>query len=221
MTAARDEVLKRVRGALPSRPAAAEPAAAILRQYRQHGDFDRLQTLELFAERLRDYHATVEAVGRQDVAAAVDRICSMACLERLAVPPGLPARWRPREGHVIDDEGLTAHDLDALDGALTGCAVAIAETGTIILDGQRLSGRRILTLVPDHHICIVRSDQIVQLVPEALAVVGPSVQQHGVPITLISGPSATSDIELSRVEGVHGPRHLHVLIVEERRHESS
>jgi L-lactate dehydrogenase complex protein LldG len=114
---------------------------------------------------------------------------------------------------VVVDDGLTATQLDAIGGAVTGCAVAIAETGTLVLDGQGASGRRVITLVPDHHICIVAADQIVEQVPEAITALAPAVQQHGVPVTLISGPSASSDIELSRVEGVHGPRHLLVLIV--------
>jgi L-lactate dehydrogenase complex protein LldG len=115
---------------------------------------------------------------------------------------------------VVNDEDLTAHQLDAIDAAVTGCAGAIAETGTIILDGQGESGRRLITLVPDHHVCIVAAEQISGSVPEAVAGLAPAVHEHGVPITLVSGPSASSDIELSRVEGVHGPRHLVVLVVE-------
>ena len=113
---------------------------------------------------------------------------------------------------MIEDEGLTAHQLDAIDGAVTGCAAAIAQTGTLVLDGRGVSGRRVLTLVPDHHICVVRAEQVVELVPEAIAALAGAVARDGVPVTLISGPSASSDIELSRVEGVHGPRHLLVII---------
>ncbi|MFZ1994730.1 MAG: LUD domain-containing protein, partial [Solirubrobacteraceae bacterium] len=119
---------------------------------------------------------------------------------------------RPRDVDLDEDAGLSATELDAVDGAVTGCAVAIAETGTLVLDGSPICGRRLLTLVPDHHICIVLAGQIVELVPEAIAAVAHAVRDGGRPITLVSGPSASSDIELSRVEGVHGPRHLLVLI---------
>jgi L-lactate dehydrogenase complex protein LldG len=113
---------------------------------------------------------------------------------------------------VSEDAGLSADELDRIDGAITGCAGAIAETGTLLLDGQDASGRRLITLVPDHHICVVTVDQIVGVVPEAIAALAPAVRERRAPITLVSGPSASSDIELTRVEGVHGPRHLVVLI---------
>ncbi len=118
---------------------------------------------------------------------------------------------------VVESEGnarmgLSAAELDEIDGALTGCAVAIAQTGTLVLDGREASGRRAITLVPDHHICLVRTEQIVGLVPEAIARVADGVRGQRIPITLVSGPSATSDIELTRVEGVHGPRHLTIMI---------
>ena len=108
-------------------------------------------------------------------------------------------------------EGLGPHDLDALDGSLTGCALAIAETGVLVLDGGTAQGRRALTLVPDFHICVVAADQIVDLVPEAVERLEPAVRE-GRPLTFIAGPSATSDIELNRVEGVHGPRTLRIVI---------
>ena len=145
---------------------------------------------------------------------AITRACAEQTLQTLAIPPGLPDGWLPAGLKIVPDEGLGAAALDRVDGALTGCAAAIAETGTIVLDGGRLSGRRALTLVPDHHICIVAADQIHGQIAEALAAVAPAVIEQRAPITLVSGPSATSDIELERVEGVHGPRHLTVLIVE-------
>jgi L-lactate dehydrogenase complex protein LldG len=113
---------------------------------------------------------------------------------------------------TLDDSSLPARELDGFDAALTGCALAIAETGTIVLDGGPGSGRRALTLVPDHHICVVRAEQVVGGVPEAIAALEGAARE-GRPITLVSGPSATSDIELERVEGVHGPRRLDVLVV--------
>jgi L-lactate dehydrogenase complex protein LldG len=113
---------------------------------------------------------------------------------------------------LVEDDGLSVQELDGLDGALTGCAVAIAETGTFVLDGGSGQGRRALTLVPDLHVCVVREDQVVGLVPQAVEQLGDAVRA-GRPLTFVSGPSATSDIELDRVEGVHGPRVLHVVLV--------
>jgi len=131
------------------------------------------------------------------------------------VPADLPDRWAPAEVELLRDTGgaLSNEQLDASDGVLTGCALGIAQTGTIVLDGGPAQGRRVLTLLPDYHLCVIRADQIVELVPEAITQLGPAVREQRRPITFISGPSATSDIELSRVEGVHGPRTLEVLIV--------
>jgi L-lactate dehydrogenase complex protein LldG len=129
---------------------------------------------------------------------------------RIGVPPGIPIAWRPTG--AVEDYGLTAHELDGLDGVLTGCTVAIAETGTLVLAAGPTEGRRALTLVPDLHICVVYTGQIVETVPEAFALLRGLERR---PLTFVSGPSATSDIELKRVEGVHGPRTLVVLIVDE------
>ena len=214
MTAARDEILARIRVALSDVPDAERADdVAVTRGYRHAGELDGGDRVRRFAERVRDYHADVRRVTAAELPGAVDAACAQLGLRTVAVPPDLPAHWRPSAIEVIPDEGLTAHQLDAIDGAVTGCATAIAETGTLVLDGERHSGRRLLTLVPDHHLCIVTEDQIVELVPEAIAALAPAVTERHVPVTLVSGPSASSDIELSRVEGVHGPRHLLVLIV--------
>lgn len=204
VTTARDEVLARIRAVdhCPSPP--------VERRYRRFGSLARAALVELFAARVADYRADVRLVEPLAVAAAIATACSSRGAARLAIPPGLPAVWRSTTLELVEDGGLSARELDVLDGVITGCTVAIAETGTIILSGGAPEGRRALSLVPDLHICVVRSHQIVQLVPEALAALDPRR-----PLTLISGPSATSDIELSRVEGVHGPRTLVVLIVDE------
>jgi len=198
VSAARDEILARIRAVDRTPPPAVE------RSYRRTGSLSREGKVELFAERVADYRAEVHVVT--DVAGAVSAVCS----GRVGVPPGLLSEWRPTRAEIVEDSGLSPRELDALDGVVTGCTVAIAETGTIVLSGSETEGRRALSLVPDLHVCVVRAEQIVELVPEALAAVDPRR-----PLTFISGPSATSDIELSRVEGVHGPRTLVVLIVKE------
>jgi L-lactate dehydrogenase complex protein LldG len=213
VSAARQEILQRIRGALDDVPAAETPAdVAVARDYRRTGTRTREQLVDHLAERVADYAAEVRVVAARELADAVGAACAEMALRRIVVPPALPAAWRPGDVQLSEDAGLSAHELDAVDGAVTGCAVAIAETGTIVLDGSPVCGRRLLTLVPDHHICVVLAGQIVELVPEAIAAVAPAVRESRRPITLVSGPSASSDIELSRVEGVHGPRHLRVLI---------
>jgi L-lactate dehydrogenase complex protein LldG len=219
VSGAREEILGRIRAALADVPAGERPEeVAVARDYRRAGARTREQLVEHLAERVADYAAQVRLVAAGELAGAVTAACAEMGLRRVVVPAGLPAGWRPRDvdltedAGLIEDAGLTANQLDAIDGAVTGCAVAIAETGTIVLDGSPICGRRLLTLVPDHHICVVLAGQIVELVPEAIAAVAPAVRDGRRPITLVSGPSASSDIELSRVEGVHGPRHLLVLI---------
>jgi L-lactate dehydrogenase complex protein LldG len=183
------------------------------RDYRRTSTASHAETVELFAERAGEYQATVVRATAADLPRTFGRLAESAGARRLAVPPDLPEEWRPDNCELIEDSGLSARALDALDGALTGCALAIAETGTVVLDGGAAQGRRALTLVPDYHLCVVAAERIVHLVPEAVERLQPAVDE-GRPLTFISGPSATSDIELNRVEGVHGPRTLHVVIAE-------
>jgi L-lactate dehydrogenase complex protein LldG len=214
MSEARDQILARIRGALADVPATeAAGDVVVARDYRRTGELESVGRVALLIDRLLDYHAEVRRVAPHAVADAVDRACAQWELARVAVPPSLPPEWRPKGAEVVEDDGLTPAQLDTIDAAVTGCATAIAQTGTLVLDGEGTCGRRVLTLVPDHHICIVGTDQIVELVPEAIAALAPGVRERRTPVTLVSGPSASSDIELSRVEGVHGPRHLLVLIV--------
>lgn len=190
-SAAREEILQRIRNAkVPVAP-------QTVRGYNQTGPGG----VELFAERVADYRAIVHTVT--DVPEALALLKG----KRIVAPQGLPVEWLI-DGVSWLHEPLTIGELDQADGVLTGCAVAIADTGTIVLDGSEGQGRRALTLLPDYHLCVVRQDQIAASVPEALRRLEPTR-----PLTFISGPSATSDIELSRVEGVHGPRTLEVLIV--------
>jgi L-lactate dehydrogenase complex protein LldG len=214
----REQILRRIMAATGNGggpaggPGADAAYAALPRDYlRAHHDPDEHDVVALFAERAADYRAVVQRVPEGDVPAAVARALTDGLL---VVPEGLPADWlaqlatdRPDVVLTGDDPPLSAQALDAAAGVITGCAVAIAETGTIILDHGPGQGRRALTLVPDFHLVIVRHDQIAADLPDAMSRLDP-VRPH----TLISGPSATSDIELVRVEGVHGPRTLHVLI---------
>jgi L-lactate dehydrogenase complex protein LldG len=159
-----------------------------------------------------DYDATVHRVAEAGIVDGLANVCRERGATRVVVAPGLAVDGLGAE-IVPDDPPLGPRDLDALDGVLTGCAAAIAQTGTIVLDSGPLSGRRALTLVPDLHLCVVRAEQIVPAVPDAIAAVADAVRE-GRPITFVSGPSATADIELIRVQGVHGPRTLDVFVVE-------
>ena len=194
----KDLILGRVRAAL----ADGGKPVAVPRAYRRGGS---VADLDLLVERLVDYQAVVHRTS--DVAGVVADIVSPRA--ELIVPPGLAPEWLPPAVEARTDHGLDAARIAAADGVLTAATVAIAETGTIVLDGSPDQGRRIITLLPDLHICVVRPEQVVASVPEALGRLDP-----GRPLTWISGPSATSDIELNRVEGVHGPRNLHVILLE-------
>jgi L-lactate dehydrogenase complex protein LldG len=206
---ARDDILRRVRAAVDGSPDVrpptepADPLAATTID----------AAVERFVDRIVDYKAAIDRIGPGDVARAVAAACRTHTIGSLLVSEGVPADWLDGVAEsgvrlVPDSTGLTAADLDAIDGLLSGCAVAVAETGTIVLDGSAGQGRRAASLVPDVHLCVVGADQLVASVPQAVA------RLDGTrPATWISGGSATSDIELNRVEGVHGPRTLHVLFV--------
>ena len=149
---------------------------------------------------------------RQSFRQAIAKAFESRGAVRIGIPAGLPAAWRPDGLDLVDAQGLSPAELDLLDGVLTGCTVAIAETGTIVLTAGPAEGARALTLVPDLHVCVVDEAQVVELVPEAMTALAELVHRDRRPITFVSGPSATSDIELNRVEGVHGPRTLVVLV---------
>jgi L-lactate dehydrogenase complex protein LldG len=201
MTGARDEILARVRLALADRPQPPPPT----REYRTASTTEA--DVDLFAARVREYGANVIQTGPGDVAAQVTAALRHRGARRLVVPAGFPVDWEPEAELLRDDPPLATQELDTVDGVITSCSVAIAETGTVVLDHGAGQGRRALTLVPDYHLVIVRAQQVVALVPDGIAALDPTRPQ-----TWISGPSATSDIELRRVEGVHGPRTLDVLL---------
>ena len=160
---------------------------------------------------MSDYRATVHRTTERGLRDAIAAVLAARGATRIAIPAGLPDAWlvASRAEWVFDDPPLSHPGLDRLDGVITGCAIAIAETGTIVLDGGVDQGRRVLSLLPDLHVCVVLGSQVVGTVPEALGRLDPTRPQ-----TWISGPSATSDIELQRVEGVHGPRTLDVVLVD-------
>jgi L-lactate dehydrogenase complex protein LldG len=218
---ARELMLGRVRAAITDVPAdeaelwdvtdASDAAAAFNRRL----PIDSAQLSGLFAQRAQDYCANVTrcTTDGRSVRAAITDACARHGATSLVVPSGFEHRWLPSVVRAIsDDPPLSWAQLDAADGVITGCAVAIAQTGTVVLDSGADQGRRALTLIPDLHICVVMAPQIVSAVPEALTLIAESVTNRRAPLTLISGPSATSDIELARVEGVHGPRRLEILI---------
>ncbi|GAA1522565.1 LUD domain-containing protein [Streptomyces albidochromogenes] len=216
MSGGRERVLARVRRALADVPRDERPRdVRVERGYRRvHGDRTTVQTVDLLAENLADYRALVHRVDASGLPRLLKRLLAAHGSRSVLVPPGLPPGWLaatdPALALVPDREADTAYELDTVDSVVTGCAVAIAETGTIVLDGGPDQGRRRITLVPDHHLCVVRvPEQVVGSVPQALGRLVP-----GRPQTWISGPSATSDIELNRVEGVHGPRTLEVILVD-------
>ncbi|HJP75425.1 MAG TPA: LUD domain-containing protein [Pseudonocardiaceae bacterium] len=197
---ARADVLAKIRYALADKPEQRE----IPRDYETSRDVGDL--IDLAEERIADYKATVHR--STDLVTTIAEVLTARGRRRMIAPADLPDDWRVSGiDWTLDSPPLDIDTMAASDGVLTGCAAAIAETGTIILDAGVAQGRRALTLLPDYHLCVVRAEQIVGTVPEAIARVRPDR-----PITFISGPSATSDIEFNRVEGVHGPRTLDVII---------
>ncbi|MEV3958111.1 MULTISPECIES: LutC/YkgG family protein [Streptomyces] len=206
----RERILGRVRRALADVPPGED--APVARDYlREHGERTVEETVDLLAENLADYRAVVHRTDTGSLPGVVAELLAARGAATVLVPPGLDTGWlaAAEVTRVPDEAGSTPRELDRVDSVLTACAVAIAETGTIVLDGSPDQGRRRISLVPDHHICVVRvPDQVVASVPQALERLDPAR-----PLTWISGPSATSDIELDRVEGVHGPRTLEVVLV--------
>jgi L-lactate dehydrogenase complex protein LldG len=206
-TSSRTDILARIDAALAGRPA----APPVPRDYLRARDYGgREAVIDLAAERIADYRATVHRVSADTLVARIGEVLTERSRHTMLAPPGLPAQWRvPGVDWVVDstESPLSVPTMDASDGVLTACALVIAETGTIVLDSRPDQGRRALTLVPDYHLCVVMAEQVVGTVPEGIERLDPTR-----PTTFVSGPSATSDIEFNRVEGVHGPRTLDVLI---------
>ena len=216
---AREEVLRRIRAATGVASAADAGAVgaewdALPRNYKRTGSLERATVLDMLEDRLRDYDATVVRVAPEDLAAAIAGALRERSKRRLVVPVGfteLLDQPLPSGFEFVVDDGMTADELDGFEGVVTGSTVAIAETGTIVLQYVAGQGRRAATLIPDYHLCVVRAGDVVETVPEAMALLQSTA---ALATTFVSGPSATADIEMTRIKGVHGPRFLDVLLVE-------
>ncbi|MBV9267494.1 MAG: LUD domain-containing protein [Acidobacteriaceae bacterium] len=209
MSIAKQVILTRIRDALARSPQITYESCP--REYRRASALDVRSRIELFEDRLRDYGSRVYHCSSDQIADSIALAMRNAGKTALVIPDGFPRTWLPDECTFTLDNGLSYQALDGAEGVLTGCAAAIAETGTIVLRHSGADGRRALTLLPDYHLCVVRQSQIVASVPEGIQA---ATEFATSPITTISGPSATSDIEMTRVKGVHGPRTLDVIITE-------
>lgn len=214
-SSAKTEILRRIRAAVGR---ATSPDAGVVetdwklveRGYRRTASRGRESVLELLEDRLRDYDAHVVRVTGADVAATVAKMLSERGKKRLVVPEGIAAEWLPTGFEFVIDTGMSAVELDGFDGVMTGSTLAIAETGTVVLQSVAGQGRRAVTLVPDYHLCIVRAEDVVETVPEAMERLH---ETAGLATTFFSGPSATADIEMTRIKGVHGPRFLDIVLL--------
>jgi L-lactate dehydrogenase complex protein LldG len=211
VNSAKDEIFERIRRARNNDSSdRANDYAIVAREYQRYGNLDAESRLNLFAERLNDYEAIVYRCSKVQLPETIAQALAARSKRRLLVPQGLPREWLPQTFEFVCGSGLSYEEVDRSEGVLTSCAVAIALTGTIVLRHSSAEGHRALTLIPDYHLCVVHADQVVETVPEGIRRVAGLSR---VPITTISGPSATSDIEMTRIRGVHGPRTLDVILV--------
>jgi L-lactate dehydrogenase complex protein LldG len=209
----RNAILGSIRRSLGNPKSSVEIAseyAVIPRTYRQKGALEKSALLDFFEDRLREYDADVYRSSPSEIGEMIGQILTRRGKQRLAIPAGLPPSWLPSGFAFEQATHVDANRLNGMDGVVSGCTVAIAETGTIVLQNALAQGPRLLSLVPDYQLCIVLSHQIVEQVPEAFVRLRDT---SNLPTTFISGPSATADIEMTRIKGVHGPRFLDVLIV--------
>jgi L-lactate dehydrogenase complex protein LldG len=212
---ARSEILASIRFALNAGGTRTHSQAATIwealpRSYEQLTLLSTEKKLDLFEDRLREYDAELTRVIESEISEAVAVLLARRGNRPTLVPQGFPERWRPKKVILTQDVDFTAQELDRFDGVLSGATLAIAETGTLLLQNVPGQGRRAATLVPDFHLCVVHARDVVKTVPEAFARLADTA---GLPTTFVSGPSATADIEMTRIRGVHGPRVLHVLLV--------
>jgi L-lactate dehydrogenase complex protein LldG len=206
MSTTRERVLERIRAGIAAGGEAATTAAP---QYVTQGSRAHADVVALLEERLREYDAEVTRTTEAELPGAIVQALKAAGRKRLLAPTGLPAHWRVEGLDWRVDDALGTAEIEAADGVVTGAFCAIADSGTIALHHTDAEGRRVLTLVPDWHLCVLREDQVVETLPEYFARCVPAPRLA----TYFSGPSATADIEMTRIKGVHGPRSLHVIIV--------
>lgn len=208
---AKDEILKRVRDAMGERKTDRESDYAYIpRQYFVKGKRDEEGLLELFCDRLHDYGASVYGSEESSIHQAVGTALGKRGLKSILTGKDFPGGWIPAGFDFSTDSDFDYQQINAFDGVVTPCALAIAETGSIIMRHAEEEPRRAVSLIPDYHLCIVFAEQIVETVPEAIRLMA---TMGNVPLTTIAGPSATSDIEMTRIKGVHGPRILDVILV--------
>ena len=211
MSSAREEILARIQQACPtSTEDAAAGYALITREYQQMARLGSEEILGLLTERLLEYDAHVYRARETEIAALCGEIFARRRAKRIVIPKDLPTEWQSGAEFVPDDD-LDARALDRFDGVMTAATLAIAETGTIVLQSAREEGRRAISLIPDYHLCVVREQDVVETVVEGMRLLETT---HHLPTTLFSGPSATADIEMTRIKGVHGPRFVDVVILE-------
>lgn len=206
MSTAREEILQRVRTAIGTQA----PEEPVQREYRQAGTLSEEAKIDLFIDRLHDYNAEVYRCAAGEEAVTIAEALTARGKKRILIPPGFPAALLPTGPDFVRDTALDYRDIDATEGALTCATAAIAMTGSLILTHSATEGRRALTLIPDYHLCVVYTNQLFETVPEGLRALG---GRRTSPVTTIAGPSATADIEMTRVKGVHGPRVLDVIVV--------
>lgn len=211
MKKARQEVLERIRESLGVVAAnRAQHFEEIERRYAQAGALDFESKLALFEDRLRDYDAVVHRCSRVTLRETIAEALKQRGKHQMLIPEGFNSDWLPSDSvEFVRDRGKSYEELDHSEGVLTTCAAAIALSGTILLRHSPAEGRRALTLIPDYHLCVVHASQVVETVAEGIRALANPTE----PITTISGPSATADIEMTRIKGVHGPRTLDVILV--------
>ena len=210
-TNARTEILDRVRAALGAHSTERESDyGAIDRAYQRSGTRGPQESLRLLIDRVEDYGASVYRCRSIDLPKTIGVVLDRRGKHDMVIPTELQREWLPSGFNFVPDADLNAQVLNQSEGVLTGCTVAIALTGTIVLRHGASEGRRALTLIPEYHLCVLREDQVVETVSEGLS--RALIKPVGV-VTTISGPSATADIEMTRIKGVHGPRTLDVILV--------
>jgi L-lactate dehydrogenase complex protein LldG len=209
---ARSAILKRIGGPEETAAGLSAEYSSIPREYTRSGSLSSEERLHLFEHRLREYDAIVYHATPADLPKVIAQVLTGRGKSRIALPTGIPPAWLPAGFSFLPAENLSAPELDCLDGVLSGCTVAIAATGTLVLQNAPGQGARKLSLVPDYHLCVVGAGQVVETVPEGFAALE---QTKSLPTTFISGPSATADIEMTRIKGVHGPRFLDVILTSE------